>query len=73
MIKSSWSIESMDISTVIIKKPEVVDGESQRGLLLRVWDRLISLSVRGFGHLGAYSSQHPLRCPLWHVKILVSA
>lgn len=71
MFNSSGAIDSIDINTVTDKKPELFDGEVSSSLGMtsspalsdnRSPTALISLSVRGCGRFGAYSSQRPLRC-----------
>lgn len=66
MFNSSGAIESMDINPVTDKKPELFDGEVSSASPTLSDNRSptarISLSVRGYGRFGAYSSQRPLRC-----------
>lgn len=66
MFNSSGAIESMDINSVTDKKPELFDGEVSSASTALSSNRsptaLISLSVRGCGRFGAYSSQRPLKC-----------
>lgn len=66
MFNSSGAIESMDINPVTDKKHELFDGEVSSASPALSDNRsptaLISLSVRGCGRFGAYSSQRPLKC-----------
>lgn len=66
MFNSSGAIESMDIDPVTDKKHELFDGEVSSASPALIDNRsptaLISLSVRGCGRFGAYSSQRPLKC-----------
>lgn len=64
MFNSSGAIDSMEINPVADKRPELFDGEVSSSALSenRSPTALISLSVRGCGRFGAYSSQRPLKC-----------
>lgn len=76
MFNSSGAIDSMDINSVADKKNELFDGEvSSSGAVSspalsenRAPTSLISLSVRGCGRFGAYSSQRPLRCAVQNTE-----
>jgi raffinose synthase len=66
MFNSSGAIESIDINHVTDKNPEFFDGEISSASPALSDNRsptaLVSVSVRGCGRFGAYSSQRPLKC-----------
>lgn len=67
MFNSSGAVEQFDIHMAADKKPEFFDGEVSSELTTALSDNrsptaTISLTVRGCGRFGAFSSQRPLRC-----------